>query len=116
MTEQKATTTSWRLFQAMVIFLVLTAMYRTLIPGPYALPGPTTAWMGIVFTLLMGIGVAGMGRQLTRDPQLTESRRSMVTPFMVAALIACAALLLYRVLSTPGFYHGHLMTAPLPAR
>jgi hypothetical protein len=113
---ESAGATNWRLFQILVIVLAINAAYRTVIPGPYALPGPTVAWMSIGFTLLMGIGVAGMGLQLSRDAGLAESRRQAVKPLMLLGLAACAALLLYRVLSVPGFYHGHLMNTPMSPR
>lgn len=102
--------TTWRLFQGMAISLVLTTVYRTMNPGPCALPGPVTAWMGIAIALPSGIGVAGTGRQLA------ESRRLLVTPFVIIALLAYASRLLHRRLSTPVFYHGHLMKTPVPPR
>lgn len=100
--------TTWRLFQGVVISLVVTEVYRTMNPGPCALPGPVTAWMGIALTLPSSIGVAGTGRQLA------ESRRLLVTPFVMIALLACASRLLHRRLSTPVFHHGHLMKTPVP--
>ena len=92
----------------MVIFLVVTEFYRTMSPGPCALPGPVTTWLGIALTLSSGIGVAGTGRQLA------EGRRLLVTPFVTVALLACASRLLHRRPSTPVFYHGHLMNTPVP--
>lgn len=97
-----------RLFQGMAISLVLTTVYRTMNPGPCALPGPVTAWMGIALTLPSGIGVAGTGRQLA------ESRCLLVTPFVMVARLACASRLLHRRLSTPVCHHGHLMKIPVP--
>lgn len=80
-------TTSWRLFPRMVIFPVPTVAYPTPIPEAQALPGPTTAWMGIDVALPIGIGVSGTGRHLARDPQPTESRRLQVTLFTAVALL-----------------------------
>lgn len=100
--------TTWRLFQGMVIFLVVTEVYRTMSPGPCALPGPVTTWMGIALTLSSGIGVAGTGRQQA------ESRRLLITPFVMIALLARASRLLHRRLSTPVCHHGHLMKTPVP--
>lgn len=116
MASESATRTNWAVFLAIAAVLILTALYRTLVPGPYALPGPTQAWMQIGFTVLMGVGLLGTGLQLGKDPMLALSRRPLVRPLLIAGLVACAALLLYRVLSVPGFYHGHLRLTPMVPR
>jgi len=112
----QSSNTRWWIYLLGTIFLVGNAVYRGVVPGPYSLPGPTVAYMGMGFTLILAVAILGMRGQVARDPHLSEGKRQLATPLMLLALVAAVALFSYRFASVPGWYHGHLRATPMSPR
>ncbi|MCB1395217.1 MAG: hypothetical protein H6898_15535 [Rhodobacter sp.] len=112
----QSSNTRWWLYLLGTIFLVGNAVYRGVMPGPYNLPGSTVAYMEMGFSLILAVAILGMRGQVAKDPNLSEGKRKLATPLMLLALVAAVALFSYRFASVPGWYHGHLMSTPMPSR
>ena len=105
--QSKAVNSNWRIYLACAALLVVTGLWRVVVPGT-EYGSATSVWFGIIVDAMLALGLIGLYRQLSVQFAADDSRRSLLKLAFWPGLIAGVVVFAIRLTSDHGWWTGHL--------
>ena len=99
---------NWTFFRVVAGILILTLLWRALIPAR-EYPGRSAQMLTIVIDLGLLVGLFGIRAHLVKVLDMNDPRRKTLTPLFGAALICGVCLFLIRLTGDAAWWTGHLL-------
>lgn len=104
----KRTDIDWWVYLAASLYLVITAFYKGLFPGPREWPQVNSVLVTVGFEVLFAFALLKLRVQLKSKLPQQDGRRDYLDTLFWAGLLAFVALLLFRLVNDAAWFTGHL--------